>query len=711
MGKRVLLFLLFWSAFVHADVIQGTKKYTDIDFNNDGIADILWRKESGNYLWYMKSNGKHAYKNIGRKPSEFKIKALADFNNDGVADILWRKESGNYLWYMKSDGKHAYKNIGRKPIEYSIVFVADFNNDGIADILWKKDKYYSLWYMKSNGKHSYKYIGSKPINYHAEAVADFNNDGISDILWKKDKYYSLWYMKSNGKHTYKYIGSKPTTYHIEAVADFNNDGIADIFWKKEDGNYLWYMKSTGKHTYKNIGRKTKAYSVKAVSDFNNDGIADILWKKEKYYSLWYMTDKGKHKYKYIGSKPETYSLMLSQNQDVEQIVEEVPLIKGYLLDSPVEGVEYECNQRKGLTLASGEFSCVNAPVTFSIGNLVLGTINNFTSDTKVYPQDLLGLSRENFEDADLINLIRVIQSLDNDGNISQNISIPASAKSIFTEDASALNFEIALALLGDRVVSESDALAHLKREMSAYLPFELKDLNVSVNENDTVSFNLNEQNVSNAIFSKVSEPLHGTVEFFSGQAKYIPNQSFAGVDSFTYRLYDGKTYSNISTINIKVHNFTVLSTSYRNGGNIPLKHVCGYYRGSNMSPHFQWDNAPINTKSYALIMDDEVSPCGRGINACKHWGLFNIPSTINDVSENINILTIEGSVEGLNYNGSHDYEGPCPPNGHKYKTTVYALSEDMPKLSTSIGITRSQFASQYRNYILNSATMYGWFTP
>ena len=276
------------------------------DFNGDTLADILWRKGSGNYLWFMKSDGKHTYKNIGSKPTTYSISGMADFNYDGVSDILWRKDSGNYLWYMKPDGTHTYKNIGSKASDYKVVGIADFNNDGISDILWRKGSGNYLWYMKPDGTHTYKNIGRKSTAYSVVAVADFNGDGVADILWKKGSGNYLWYMKADGTHTYKNIGNVSTAYTISGISDFNADGIADILWRKGSGNYLWYMKSDGKHTYKNIGSKSSLFSISNVSDFNGDGIADILWRKGSGNYLWYMKLDGKHTYKNIGGKSTSF---------------------------------------------------------------------------------------------------------------------------------------------------------------------------------------------------------------------------------------------------------------------------------------------------------------------------------------------------------------------------------------------------------------------
>ena len=96
--------------------------------------------------------------------TEVKKQVKNDFNNDGIADILWQKGKYYSLWYMKADGKHVYKYIG-KTSTYKVVSTGDFNGDGIADILWQKGKYYALWYMKKDRKHVYKYIGQKTSPY------------------------------------------------------------------------------------------------------------------------------------------------------------------------------------------------------------------------------------------------------------------------------------------------------------------------------------------------------------------------------------------------------------------------------------------------------------------------------------------------------------------------------------------------------------------
>jgi len=142
---------------------------------------------------------------------------------------------------------------------------------------------------------------------------------------------------------------------------------------------------------------------------------------------------------------------------------------GHFIDSPVKGINYECGDIKGITDSNGTFSCEKTPVTFKLGEMKIGSLNAFTKDNKMYPQDLLGLSRDNFTDKKLIKLIRLIQSLDDDEDISKNINIESDVSEVFT---SSLDFdksilEVLSAPANGDLVSQEDAIKHLQNSMGA----------------------------------------------------------------------------------------------------------------------------------------------------------------------------------------------------------------------------------------------------
>lgn len=157
--------------------------------------------------------------------------------------------------------------------------------------------------------------------------------------------------------------------------------------------------------------------------------------------------------------------------------------------------------------------------------------------------------------------------------------------------------------------------------------------------------------------------------------------------------------------------FALSSENFNDGNAIPLRHACTALGGTDASPQFSWKNSPAGTARYALIMDDETSPCGAESLACVHWALFNIPATTTSLDADVDISAIEGSVEGNTYIPTTDYEGPCPPSEHAYKTTVYALDSSMEVLPANSTFTRSTFESYYSGSILDKAELMGTFNP
>lgn len=162
----------------------------------------------------------------------------------------------------------------------------------------------------------------------------------------------------------------------------------------------------------------------------------------------------------------------------------------------------------------------------------------------------------------------------------------------------------------------------------------------------------------------------------------------------------------------------VTSTSYTKGGVIPLTYAAVLQGGSNTSPQLTWSpSADLNVSSYAVIMDDETTPCGTGTSACVHWGVYNIPSTTTSFTENFDTSSF---YVGTTYNGTKGYNGPNPPSGltHTYNITVYALSSGMPTIGDTqdqsatggFGITSAQFETDYAAYILKQTTYAGNFT-
>lgn len=98
--------------------------------------------------------------------------------------------------------------------------------------------------------------------------------------------------------------------------------------------------------------------------------------------------------------------------------------------------------------------------------------------------------------------------------------------------------------------------------------------------------------------------------------------------------------------------------------------------GGNVSPELHWENAPKETRAFAITIYDKDAPTGSGF---WHWMVVNIPASTSAISTNAGSLQANllpsGSITINNDAGQACYIGPCPPAGssHQYVITVYAL--------------------------------------
>ena len=113
----------------------------------------------------------------------------------------------------------------------------------------------------------------------------------------------------------------------------------------------------------------------------------------------------------------------------------------------------------------------------------------------------------------------------------------------------------------------------------------------------------------------------------------------------------------------------LISSAFEEGAMIPSKYTCD---GKDISPPLAWTSVPAGTKSFALICDDPDAPMGTWV----HWVLYNLPTSVNKLPENIPPRPIldNGAQQGKNDFRKLGYGGPCPPGGtHRYYFKLYAL--------------------------------------
>ncbi|WP_461209723.1 YbhB/YbcL family Raf kinase inhibitor-like protein [Desulfocurvus sp. DL9XJH121] len=147
----------------------------------------------------------------------------------------------------------------------------------------------------------------------------------------------------------------------------------------------------------------------------------------------------------------------------------------------------------------------------------------------------------------------------------------------------------------------------------------------------------------------------------------------------------------------------LMSSSFDEGQHIPLQYTCD---ASDFSPALEWDDAPENTRSFALICDDPDAPGG----TWTHWVIYGIPGVVFQLAAKMPRMDAHpsGLKQGLNSWGRLGYNGPCPPPGapHRYFFTLYALDAD-PGLKPEA--SREELEAAMQGHVLATAQTMGTY--
>ena len=196
---------------------------------------------------------------------------------------------------------------------------------------------------------------------------------------------------------------------------------------------------------------------------------------------------------------------------------------------------------------------------------------------------------------------------------------------------------------------------------------------------------------------------------------FVPEAT--GLYVITLMASDGKSNSALATTTVTASptNLTINSTSYANGGTIPLRIAGTVVGGSNISPQLNISDIPNGAKRFAIVMDDETAPCQTGISACRHWGVFNLPVAKTAIAEGENLLLQSGVAYGSNYTigpggvAGVGYSGPAATSQHTYKLTVYALTDNVKWVTAVPEYSRAKFEIDFKDFIIGKATLVGVF--
>jgi Raf kinase inhibitor-like YbhB/YbcL family protein len=147
--------------------------------------------------------------------------------------------------------------------------------------------------------------------------------------------------------------------------------------------------------------------------------------------------------------------------------------------------------------------------------------------------------------------------------------------------------------------------------------------------------------------------------------------------------------------------FRLFSSAFSEGGSIPALHTC---QGADLSPSLEWSGAPVETRSFVLVLEDPDAPAG----VWCHWLLYDVGPKIHNLAQGYRAGSL--GLSGANDFGKPGYGGPCPPKGHgahRYFFKLYAL--DVHTLGLPAGVKRADLVQAIKGHILGEAQYMGRF--
>ena len=151
------------------------------------------------------------------------------------------------------------------------------------------------------------------------------------------------------------------------------------------------------------------------------------------------------------------------------------------------------------------------------------------------------------------------------------------------------------------------------------------------------------------------------------------------------------------------YSMEISSAAFEDESTIPRRYACN---GENISPPLSWSEAPADTVSFALIVDDPDAPMGTYV----HWVLYDLPADTTALQERIPTEKIlsNGAKQGFNSSRKIGYTGPCPPSGtHRYYFKLYALNA---AVGAEPGLTKEQLLEKIEDHILAQAQVMGTYS-
>jgi hypothetical protein len=224
------------------------------DYNGDGLADIVARRDATGALEIWPGNGNSGFGTrytVGFGWGAMNlIETAGDLNGDGLADLITREASTGRLYFYPGNGTTfaPFQPIGRGwEVMSAIVSGHDYTGDGNVDIIATEAGTGTLWLYPGTGTGvtfaQRLNIGSSWNQLHElTAVGDTNEDGHADIVAVRNATECMNFYAGPGSQKFAPGVLIDCGWDVlagaAAVGDFTGDGHLDWVGKDPDHNHL-----------------------------------------------------------------------------------------------------------------------------------------------------------------------------------------------------------------------------------------------------------------------------------------------------------------------------------------------------------------------------------------------------------------------------------------------------------------------------------------
>jgi len=122
-------------------------------------------------------------------------------------------------------------------------------------------------------------------------------------------------------------------------------------------------------------------------------------------------------------------------KDLFSMKDSAPYKTGIFVDAHgVQGLKVICGSGENKTEQYGLFTCDDFPLSVYIGNFKLGELSKIPDDKIIYTQDILNIARAATMHPDVTKVSMILQSLDEDAQLSNGIEITQASIDILDND-------------------------------------------------------------------------------------------------------------------------------------------------------------------------------------------------------------------------------------------------------------------------------------